>query len=145
MAKYIIDIDNENAIVDGHLSIPLDLSIRGSEEETVKLNLIVGNNLTPYEEPDIDAIRKEAYEDGYKNAILSESKTENESISIGDEVKAPHGTTGYVCEIMDSRLIGIITNSESGKFYTFDWDIKACHKTGRHSDEIANIIFEKCK
>lgn len=77
MAKYIIDIDNENAIVDGHLSIPLDLSIRGSEGETVELNLICGNNLTPYEEPDIDAIKKEAYEDGYKSAILSASKTEN--------------------------------------------------------------------
>lgn len=60
-------------------------------------------------------------------------------------MKAPHDTTGYVCEIMDNRLIGIVTNSGSGKFYTFDWDIEACHKTGRHSDEIANIIFEKCK
>ena len=61
MGKYIIDIEHEDMIVNGHLVIPLEVCVQGNEEK-IKFNCELANNLTPYTEPDMEQVRKEAWE-----------------------------------------------------------------------------------
>ena len=67
MGKYIIDIEHEDMIVNGHLVIPLEVCVQGNEEKA-KFNCELTNNLTPYTEPDTESIRKEAYQQGINDA-----------------------------------------------------------------------------
>jgi hypothetical protein len=69
MGKYIIDIEHEDMIVNGHLVIPLEVCVQGNEEK-IKFNCELTNNLTPYTEPDFDTIRKQAYEQGRKDGKI---------------------------------------------------------------------------
>lgn len=61
MGKYVIDIDGENAAVDGHLHIPLEVSLCGADKKPVRVNIVADNKVIPYTEV-------EAYKRGYDDA-----------------------------------------------------------------------------
>ena len=73
MGKYIIDIEHEDMIVNGHLVIPLEVCVQGNEEK-IKFNCELTNNLTPYTEPDMEQVRKEAYDKCMDEAEMSAYK-----------------------------------------------------------------------
>ena len=70
MGKYIINIENEDMITNGHIVIPLEVCVQGNEEK-IKFNCEVTNDLTLYTEPDLEQVKKEAYENGYENGFVA--------------------------------------------------------------------------
>ena len=64
MGKYIVDIDGKNIFSDANGS-KLSLFVKVNDASAIFCTEIP---LTPYTEPDLDAIKQEEYEKGYKTA-----------------------------------------------------------------------------
>ena len=161
MGKYIIDIEHEDMIVNGHLVIPLEVCVQGNEKKA-EFNCELTNNLTPYTEPDMEQVRKEAWEaartlwntpkrkeifgyTSFNTALMTLTAQEviekirayeqaQEKIQVGDEVISPDGK-GVVTEISD-RIVRIMYSSGSGYIIKPE----ELTKTGRHFPEIAEVL-----
>ena len=53
MAKYVIDIEGENVIVDGRLHIPVEISFGKGTKKPVRVDIVLDNNVTPYAESEV--------------------------------------------------------------------------------------------
>ena len=53
MAKYVIDIDGEDVIVDGRLHIPIEISLGKGTKKPVRVDIVLDNNVTPYAESEV--------------------------------------------------------------------------------------------
>ena len=53
MAKYVIDIEEENVIVDGRLHIPVEISLGKGTKKPVRVDIVLDNNVTPYAELEV--------------------------------------------------------------------------------------------
>ena len=82
--KYIIEINDEDRVVNGHIRIPFELSVEGLPGK-VGFSYTIENKLIPYTEPDLDAIKQEEYEKGYKTAkVQCDIQTEKDLREVGE-------------------------------------------------------------
>lgn len=64
--KYIIElVDRCNSEFKGIIALGL------TQEKQISVELIPEESMTPYTEPDLEQVRKEAYEDGYENGFIA--------------------------------------------------------------------------
>lgn len=97
------------------------------------------SRLTPYTEPDIDAIRKEAYYEGYETGYEDGyNEPGKEKIQVGDEV----GWNGdrYVVTYIDVDEAHVDVIDCSCGSVCDRLVIKGITKTGRHFPEIAEVL-----
>ena len=61
--KHIIELENDQ-IIEGHIACPMQIGYRDRPSFIID----TGINITPYTEPDLEQVRKEAYENGLSDA-----------------------------------------------------------------------------
>ena len=99
-------------------------------------------NAKPYTEPDLEQVRKEAYEEGFKDGQYAERNglvanyAQVHKIKIGDEVTAEHGGSTFTVTWMSDRCICGIDSD--GRCYSYMVD-EVDGKTGNHH-EIAAVL-----
>ena len=99
-------------------------------------------NAKPYTEPDLEQVRKEAYEEGFKDGQYAErnglvaNHAQVHKIKIGDEVTAEHGGSTFTVTWMSDRCICGIDSD--GRCYSYMVD-EVDGKTGNHH-EIAAVL-----
>ena len=132
--KYIIDL-NPDCVEGEYLRIPA--RIAGEEQW-----LVTKAALTPYTEPDLEQVRKEAYAEGFKDGQYAERNglvanyAQVHKIKIGDEVTAEHGgSTFTVTWMSDVCICGI---DSDGRCYSYEIN-EVDGKTGNHHD-IATVL-----
>lgn len=103
-------------------------------------------DLTPYTEPDLEQVRKEAYAEGFKDGQYAERNglvanyAQVHKIKIGDEVTAEHGgSTFTVTWMSDVCICGI---DSDGRCYSYEIN-EVDGKTGNHHDIAA--VLEKMR
>ena len=131
--KYIIELEEKPFHKDNGDFLYM---VKGFNSLVFDMNGL--DKLTPYTEPDLDAIRKEVYykgyEQGYKDGYNEPGKGK---IQVGDEVKCIKADwTAIVTKIKEGYLTlmgndGAIANGYNKKDFI---------KTGRHFSEIAEVL-----
>ena len=94
--------------------------------------------LTPYTEPDIEQVRKEAYQQGYEQGYKDGYNEPGKGkIQVGDEVNAPFGKAIVVnVDSVAEKIWFLYADGHGG----FDFFKNAPTKTGRHFPEIAAVL-----
>ena len=97
---------------------------------------------SPYTEPDLEQVRKEAYAEGFEDGQYAERNglvanyAQVHKIKIGDEVTAEHGgSTFTVTWMSDVCICGI---DSDGRCYSYEIN-EVDGKTGNHHD-IASVL-----
>ena len=95
-------------------------------------------DLTPYTEPDLEQVRKEAYQQGYEQGYKDGYNEPGKGkIQVGDEVNAPFGKAIVVNIDSVAKKIWLVYADGHGGFEYFK---DAPTKTGRHFPEIAEVL-----
>lgn len=95
------------------------------------------SNFVPYAAPDLEQVRKEAYQQGYEQGYKDGYNEPGKGkIQVGDEIETPSGLKGYVVNFTDDELVHYV--SSEGRFGTMG--MSAVSKTGRHFPEIATVL-----
>lgn len=63
MGKYIIELENDQ-IIDGHITCPMQIGYRDRPSFIID----TGIDITPYTEPDMEQVKREAYKQGLNDA-----------------------------------------------------------------------------
>ena len=144
--KYIIEVEDkpfELLSEDGFTSEKL-FRVKGFNSLVFDWNGL--NKLTPYTEPDLEQVRKEAYAEGFKdgqyaerNGLVANYAQEQETIQVGDEVELKCGVRPaiYMQGTKGSDEIYLLFNDGSCGVHSKS-EIE--RKTGRHFPEIATIL-----
>ena len=144
--KYIIEVEDkpfELLSEDGFTSEKL-FRVKGFNSLVFDWNGL--NKLTPYTEPDLEQVRKEAYEEGFKdgqyaarNGLVANYAQVQETIQVGDEVEMKCGVRPaiYMQGTKGSDEIYLLFNDGSCGLHSKS-EIE--RKTGRHFPEIATIL-----
>lgn len=128
MGKYIIEIPDDKVqdfVGSTHLLMPYSMAGHIGHHDT-------GLPITPYTEPDIEQVRKEAYEKGYEDG--------KQEIKVGDEV------VGVFSDGSKTRPFVFIRGSQEYYFGLYSDTGEFCQggmnmrKTGRHFPEIAAVL-----
>ena len=90
-------------------------------------------DLTPYTEPDLEQVRKEAYDKGWK-----EAENYYDEYHVGDEFENEAGQKFVVLK-MDGKEIDRYIDGD-GKTYVMSMKYRVMRKTGRHFPEIAAVL-----
>ena len=116
--KYIIELlDDCQSEFKGILTFGV------TQEKQISIELIPEEDLTPYTEPDLEQVRKEAYEEGFKDGQYAERNglvanyAQVHKIKIGDEVTAEHGGSTFTVTWMSDRCICGIDSD--GRCYSY--------------------------
>jgi hypothetical protein len=124
--KYVRKSDNGKE----WFQFPVDVS-----GQLVAIQTIIP--LDPYIEPDLEQVKKEAYEEGFKDGQYAERNglvanyAQVHKIKIGDEVTAEHGgSTFTVTWMSDVCICGI---DSDGRCYSYKIN-EVDGKTGNHHD-----------
>ena len=91
------------------------------------------DKLTPYTEPDLEQVRKEAYDKGWK-----EAENYYDEYHVGDEFENGDGQKFVVLK-MDGKEIDRYIDGD-GKTYVMATKYRVMRKTGRHFPEIAAVL-----
>ena len=95
-------------------------------------------DLTPYTEPDIEQVRKEAYQKGYETGYKDGYNEPGKGkIQVGDEVIYNGTTTCVVFSPENDKRYASIIDAD-GVHYSADH--RELTKTGRHFPEIAEVL-----
>ena len=156
--KYIIELEEKPFHKDNGDFL---YRVKGFNSLVFDMNGI--QKLTPCTEPDLDAIRKEAYEDGFKNAVHNcpegcpyveharngayqrgyeqgykdgYNEPGKGKIQVGDEIKSVSGK---------AVVTGLSPDNEHVRYVYFDGSTGVIHKsgvsrTGRHFPEIEEVL-----
>ena len=119
--KYIIEIPEDKLqdfVGSTHFLMPYMIAGHIGHHDT-------GLPIKPYTEPDLEQVRKEAYE-----------KENGEQIQVGDEIEAVYGK---------AVVIEVIDGGQAVRYMypdTITGRNKACYvtRTGRHFPEIAEVL-----
>lgn len=134
--KYIIEIPDDKVgdfVGSTHFIMPYMMAGHIGHHDT-------GLPIKPYTEPDVEQVRKEAYqkgyEQGYKDGYNEPGKGK---IQVGDEVKLKCGVSPaiYMQGTNGSDEIYLLFNDGSCGIHGRD-EIEC--KTGRHFPEIAEVL-----
>ena len=95
--------------------------------------------LTPYTEPDLEQVRKEAYQQGYEQGYKGGyNESGKGKIQVGNEVKCIRaGWTAIVTKIKEDGYLTLMGNDGA---IANGYDEKDFIKTGRHFPEIAAVL-----
>lgn len=148
MAKYIVEIDGKNICSDSDGKSKLALSVKADNGYAVFCTEIP---LTPYTAPDLEQVRKEAYQQGYEQRYKDgynepgKEQGQEEQITKGDivliksvpkiEILVTYADVEHVSGI---ALTEVDALCEIGDQYTNIW-ISNVEKTGKHYD-IAAVL-----
>ena len=140
MGKYIIETDGTVDSIDGCLGFPIEIC---GKRTWVKTDM----ELTPYIEPDLEQVRKEAYAEGFKDGQYAERNglvanyAQVHKIKIGDEVKNTQTGVKFIVTHLwknnrgEQGVSGF--NQECSAFST---TLSLVVMTGRHFPEIAAVL-----
>ena len=105
--KYIIEVEDENVSFEHMLFMHMEVCGIGQ-------TLFTGYRLTPYTEPDLDAIRQEAYQERRAKAKLEYNKDWNEAYDKGYKYAQAECNNQAVKNIQEAYQRGL-DDAESGK------------------------------
>lgn len=163
MAKYTIETDGITAdSIQGYLGFSIEIC---GKRTWVKTDM----ELTPYTEPDLEQVRKEAYQQGLSdekegkatcqyceyqylddteepckkccNAYMNKYKPEakEEQIQVGDEVSLKGGSKGFVTRVM-------FVNEQKSAYvvwsdgYVGNYSFDVLQKTGKHYSNVVEVL-----
>ena len=126
MGKYVLYMDDDYRQV-----IIIDKYCNGQSIDV--------SDLTPYTEPDMEQVRKEAYQQGYEQGYKDGYNEPGKGkIQVGDEVKYIRvGWTAIVTKIKEDGYLTLMGNDGA---IANGYDEKDFIKTGRHFPEIAEVL-----
>lgn len=137
--KYIIELEDKPVCVfdeDTQTFFPRLHRVKGFNSLVFDQNGL--DKLAPYTEPDLDAIRKEAYLQGYEQGYKDGYNEPGRGIQVGDEVKCIRaGWTAIVTKIKEDVYLTLM---DKGGEIANCYDKKDFIKTGRHFPEIAEVL-----
>ena len=114
MGKYIIDLPESYALERAHGNKWLQMPVNISGQEFVIRTVIP---LTPYTEPDLDAVRneayKEAYDKGYQDAVMK--------IGSNEQAIAEKAYQGGLIDAWDVAKKIVLSTEDGG---LFDYDVR---------------------
>ena len=130
MGKYVIESKFENTRC--FLEVACE-----NREPYFFINRV--DSLTPYTEPDLEQVRKEAYQQGYEQGYKDGYNEPGKGkIQAGDEVKCIRaGWTAIVTKIKGDGYLTLMGND--GEIAN-GYDEKDFIKTGRRFPEIAEVL-----
>ena len=133
--KYIIEL------LDECISEFKGIMVFGlTQEKQIAVELIPEESLRPYTEPDLDAVREEAFKNGYDAAyndiekIDAYEQEKEEQIQVGDEVTTASGKA-VVTGVGPVHFEYVYADGSHG----YD-KVKNVTKTGRHFPELVEIL-----
>ena len=97
------------------------------------------DELTPYTEPDLEQVRKEAYQKGYETGYEDGYNEPGKGkMQVGNEVKCIRaGWTAIVTRIREDGRLTLMGNDGA---LAESYDEKEFIKTGRHFPEIVEVL-----
>lgn len=166
MAKYIIGVPDEAIEFMGgrsHINVFVEPECKVGDCKHYALR-ISKEDITPYTETDRKAVEDEVWEfvskfvwsfedeeilgmgiaHAVRDMTYQEAKAryeawrKKEQIHVGDEVELSKGVKGCVYVVGEEMLEGAYLNCDG--LVSFCWSKKECRKTGRHYDDIAELI-----
>ncbi len=128
--KYIVEI--------GRLERLYKASVNGNGKPNITW-LSPEVDLTPYTEPDLEQVRKEAYQQGYEQGYKDGYNEPGKGkIQVGNEVKCIRaGWTAIVTKIKEDGYLTLMGNDGA---IANGYDEKDFLKTGRNFPEIAEVL-----